>query len=251
MPGNLHRKRLGDRTAAAALLSLAFLVAGCSAGGLGGAPSAPAADTPGSSSWGISHFFSGSSARSPQTVAGAQPDLNCPSVQIREGASTLAIAPPGDNSTMSLKYQGSFIRAARQCAVVEGNMVMKIGVQGRIVVGPAGGPGQVDVPLRIAVVQETPGGTRPIVTKFIRIPVTVTSKDDNALFSHIEEGMSFPLPTPAAALDNYTVYVGFDPLTAEEQDKEKAKPKPKPRSKPRPKAKPRTKPKADPQAGTD
>jgi len=137
---------------------------------------------------------------------------------------------------MSLKYQGTFARAARECALVDGNMVMKIGVQGRIVVGPAGGPGQVDVPLRIAVVQETPGGSRSIVTKFIRIAVTVGPNEGYALFTHIEEGLSFPLPTPTALLDDYTAYVGFDPLAAEAQDKDKEKPKPKPKSKPKPTA---------------
>ena len=61
---------------------------------------------------------------------------------------------------MSLKYQGTFVRAARECAVVGGQMVMKVGVEGRIIVGPAGGPGQVDVPLRIAVVDEKPAGSK-------------------------------------------------------------------------------------------
>ena len=65
---------------------------------------------------------------------------------------------------------------------------MKVGVEGRIIIGPAGGPGQVDVPLRIAVVEETTADTKPIVTKLIRIPVTVASATDNPTFTHIEEG---------------------------------------------------------------
>jgi hypothetical protein len=175
-------------------------------------------------------LFSTSSAKSPQTAAGALPDINCPPLEIRQGASTLAIGPQGDKSAMSLKYQGEFVREARECTVVAGSMVMRIGVQGRIVVGPAGGPGQVDVPLRIAVVQETPGGTRPIVTKFIRIPVVVGANVDNATFTHIENGLSFPLPTPTSLLDDYIAYVGFDPLSAEAQDKSK-RPAPKGRPK--------------------
>jgi hypothetical protein len=231
---NLQRMRWRNRASIAALLSLAFIAAGCTGGGVFGAPSAPVAD----SSIGdkISNFFEGSSAKSPQAATGAQPDINCPPVRVREGASTLTIGPTGENATMSLKYQGSFLRAARECAAVGGNLVMKIGVQGRVIVGPAGGPGQVDVPLRIAIVQETPGGMKPIVTKFIRIPVTVTSDASGGLFTHIEEGLSFPLPTPIAVLDDYTAYVGFDPLTAEAQDKEKQKPKPKTKPKPKPTA---------------
>ena len=31
---------------------------------------------------------------------------------------------------------------------------MKVGIQGRVILGPSGRPGQIEVPLRIAVVQE-------------------------------------------------------------------------------------------------
>ncbi len=184
----------------------------------------------------IPSFFAGSSASSRQTVAGAQPDVNCPRVEVRIGASTLTIGPTGDKAAMSLKYQGTFSRAARECAVVDGNMVMKIGVQGRVIVGPAGGPGQVDVPLRFAVVQETPGGSTPIATKFIRLPVMIGPNDGNVPFTHIEDAISFPLPAPTTLLDDYVAYDGFDPLSAEAQDQQKEKPKPKPKRKPKPAA---------------
>jgi len=75
------------------------------------------------------------------------------------------------------------------------------------------------VPLRIAVVQETPGGSRPIATRFVIIPVTVTDSTANNLFTHIEDAVSFPLPSPTSQLDDYVVYVGFDPVTAEAKAK--------------------------------
>ena len=226
--------RRGDRASIGAWLAFALLVGGCSAGSGVGAPSA--SDSSSGSSGLIARFFAGSSASSRQAVAGAQPDVNCPRVDIRMGASTLTIGPTGDKAALSLKYQGTFARVARECAVVDGNMVMKIGVQGRIIVGPAGGPGQVDVPLRLAVVQEAPGGTKPIVTKFIRIPVTIGPNEGYTTFTHIEEAMSFPLPTPTALLDDYIAYVGFDPLSAEAEDQQKQKPKPKPKARPKPAA---------------
>jgi hypothetical protein len=147
-------------------------------------------------------------------VANAQPDVNCPPVEVRQGASTLTVGPPpGAPSPMTVKYQGEITRMARECAVVAGSLTMRIGVQGRIVVGPAGGPGQVDVPLRLAIVLETPAGIRPIISKFIRIPVIVGPTDGNVVFSHIEDGLSFPIPVPRSLLDNYIAYVGFDPLS--------------------------------------
>jgi hypothetical protein len=184
----------------------------------------------------ISSFFSGKSATAPQPVANApqeKPDVTCPYIDIRAGASTLTIPPPsGDNAAMALKYQGTFVRAARECAVVGNQMVMKVGVQGRIIIGPAGGPGHVDVPLRIAVVNETTANSKLIVTKLIRIPVEVRSADDNPTFTHIEEGFAFPLP-PDNSLENYIVYIGFDPGA---ETPESARPAPK--AKPKPKTNP-------------
>jgi hypothetical protein len=232
-----------DRAAIAASLALALLASGCGGGGnLLGGPSASApspAPTPASSSGGllpadITNFFSGSSDKSPQAVAGAAADVECPYLQIREGASTLTINGPGDNTAMSLKYQGTFVRAARQCAVVAGQMVMKIGVQGRLVLGPQGGPGEVNIPLRIAVVDEKPASSQTIVTKLIMIPVAVRSADDNPSFTHVEDNVTFPMPS-SSELDNYIVYIGFDPIAAQAQDKRRA---PRPKVKRKPKAKP-------------
>jgi len=135
---------------------------------------------------------------------------------------------------MTLKYQASFVRLARGCSVVEGNMVVKVGVEGRVVLGPAGSPGQVSVPLRFAVVQETASsGMRPIATKFVIVPVDVGATG-NTPFVYVEEALSFPMPTPTAALDEYLIYVGFDPVSAEAQSKA-PKPRP-PKEKPKAKA---------------
>jgi hypothetical protein len=244
MLGNLDLIRSGRCRSAAAVLSLALLAAGCSGSGLGslGGSSTASAPPPGpadsqpaanpSFKDKVSSFFGGSSAKDPQQVSGTQVAQDCPGIDIRQGASTLKVGTTGtvssgdsdDNGAMALKYQGTFVRAARECALVAGQLVMKIGVEGRLIVGPAGGPGQVVVPLRIAVVQETTKGTQPIVTKFIQIPVTVASSTDNPTFTHVEEGLSFPMPRD---LDDYIVYIGFDPLSLQAQQHPAAKPKPK------------------------
>src|SRR5271167_481457 len=272
MPRDLHLTKRDDRVLIAALLSLALLASGCSSSTLGvgtvsttstapatGAPPASTATAPAptmptatatpaapppppanpSFKDKVATFFSGASQKDPQPVANSQTDIDCPLIDIRQGASTLTIPPPppdGSNEAMALKYQGIFVRAARECRVVDKQVVMKIGVQGRIVVGPAGGPGQVEVPLRIAVLNAPASGSKMVLTKLIRIPVTVTS-DDSVNFTHIENGLSFPLPS-SAELDSYIVYIGFDPVGAEQEDQAKhksgapAKPKLKPKPNP-------------------
>jgi hypothetical protein len=240
MLGNHLWRFWRGRAAPAGALVVALAVSGCSGGSLFNSAAAPApVPAAASSSSGpqwlkgeIADFFSGSSDTAPQPVAGGTPDIGCPYIEIRQGASTLTVSGGGDNAAMSLKYQGTFVRAARQCSVAAGQMIMKVGVEGRIILGPAGGPGQVDVPLRIAVVDESPTGMKPIVTKLIHIPVTVQSATDNPTFAHVEDGLSFPLPS-AAELDRYVVYIGFDPLAVQNQDKH-PKPKPKPKRKPTP-----------------
>jgi len=236
---------------AGAVLTL-LLLAGCSGGGgvpattastaappaagSAGAPTAPATPSTPSLKDKIASFFSGATQREPQSVTNAQPDVECPFLDIRQGASTLTYPPPppdGGNEAMSLKYQGTFVRAARDCAVVNGQMVMRVGVQGRIIVGPAGGPGRVDVPLRIAVVSAPLTAPKTVVTRLIRIPVTIGATDANVDFTHIEEGLSFPMPTSSS--DQYIVYIGFDPFGAAAEDQAK---KPAPAKKPKPKPNP-------------
>ena len=109
-----------------------------------------------------------------------------------------------------LRYQLSFGQFARECRAADGTFNIKVGVQGRVVLGPQGGPGNVEVPLRYAVVREGPE-PKMIVTRFKRIPVTVGPNDTNVPFTDVEDGLTFPVP-PAAELEAYVVYVGFDEI---------------------------------------
>ncbi len=159
----------------------------------------------------INSWFGGGSSPPPPPAPG-QPaaEIECPGVDVRQGASTLSITTPGGDATpMSTRYQVSIAQTARECAALGGVMTMKVGVQGRVLLGPSGGPGRVDIPLRVAVVQE---GTTPkaIVSKIARLAVEVQPGQTAVPFVHVEQDLTFPMPS-AAVLDAYVVYVGFDP----------------------------------------
>ena len=193
---------------------------------------------------GSSNLLSGSSLdffnTSPKASAGEgdaanEANVECPEIRVRTGAATLMIGNrpnDGEPTALDLRYQVTIIRTARECRVTAGVMTMKVGVEGRVITGPAGGPGTVDVPLRLAVVQE---GINPktILSKFAREQVTIDGGVDRTTFTHIDPEISFPMPQPAALIDSYVVYVGFDPLGAQ-QDKKKPAAKPKPRVAPKP-----------------
>src|SRR5215831_21398388 len=147
----------------------------------------------------------------PASPTPSAPEVECPGVDIRTGASTMEVAAKSAQPTAGdLRYQLSFGQTARECLVQAGTMTIKVGVQGRIVLGPLGGPGQVDVPVRYAVVREGPE-PRTIVTKFKRIPVVVPPEQMHVQFVDIEEGLTFPMPS-SGDLEAYVVYVGFDEI---------------------------------------
>jgi hypothetical protein len=172
-------------------------------------------------------FAAGSTTGAASEAALALPaDFECPSVTVRQGASTLSFsANPAEPSAMNLRYQISFAETARECRMAPGNMLsMRVGVQGRIILGPAGAPGQVDVPVRFAIVHEGTSA-RTIVTKLDRVAVTIPPGDTNVLFTHVQEELVFPMPR-GGDIDSYVVYVGFDPLGAQEMDRRRPPPKP-------------------------
>jgi hypothetical protein len=124
---------------------------------------------------------------------------------------------------MNTRYQVTIGQTARECAALGGVVTMRVGVQGRVLLGPAGGPGQVDVPLRLAVVQEGPE-PKPIVSKFARLSVAIPSGQTAVPFVHVEQDLTFPLPR-GNLIEAYVVYVGFDPAPAKPERKQKTKTK--------------------------
>jgi len=205
--GDNKRERNGRR--AAALIASAALVSGCSSA------SSVVDSYETTPSWGtrISSFFSRATpgVSQPASPTPSAPEVECPGVDIRAGASTLNIATRPDQATAGdLRYQLSFGQTARECRVQDATMTIKVGVQGRVILGPFGTPGSVDVPLRYAVVREGPE-PRMIVTKFKRAGATIAPGQTHVQFVDIEEGLSFPLPS-AAELSAYVVYVGFDEI---------------------------------------
>jgi hypothetical protein len=139
-------------------------------------------------------------------------EVDCPGVDVRQGASTLAITAPGaEGGPLTTRYQVSIAQTARECAALGSVMTMKVGVQGRVLLGPAGGPGQVDIPLRLAVVQEGPA-PKTVVSKFYKLAVAVGPGQLSVPFVHVEQDLTFPMPR-ARDFEAYVVYVGFDPAS--------------------------------------
>ncbi|NWG25737.1 MAG: hypothetical protein HXY30_15200 [Pseudorhodoplanes sp.] len=210
--------------ASAALAGLSLAVGACSSiGSTGSADSG--------SSRSFSDLFSSGGAGSSfaQTSAPANPGEpkfdpeDCPAIDIRQGASSLSInSASRDPAAAGLRYQVNVAQTARECRLEAGNLAIKVGMQARIIVGQAGGPGQIEIPIRYALVQE---GVSPktIWTKLYKVPAVIGEGQPHATVTHIEENMTVPMP-PRNALDAYVIYVGFDPLGAQPETGKKKPP---------------------------
>jgi hypothetical protein len=146
--------------------------------------------------------------------------LTCPDVKVRAGASTYAVAAAGKQPVGSdVRYQATISRTARDCNLSGGQVTARVGIQGRVIAGPAGAPASVEVPLRVAVVQ---GGIneKTITTTVVRTTVSM-GEGLSVPFSVVAEDIVYPAVS-ADLNDSYIFYVGFDPQALKPEPKPKA-----------------------------
>jgi hypothetical protein len=208
-PKRKNRQRKSQE-AGLALIFAGVFVASCATvdSPLGPIGNASAPGTPGATKSGGVVTFGDSEGQVMATAStsSGSSDIDCPSVTVRSGAAAWQIS--SGSGPNNVRYQGSLGQLARECAVLGETMTIRVGVEGRILVGPQGGAGNVNVPLRIALVAEGPT-PRPIWSKFYSVPVAVPPNASQAIFSQVEDDLTFPLPANKR-IDNYIVYVGFD-----------------------------------------
>jgi hypothetical protein len=156
----------------------------------------------------------------PTDPSEGQIEESCPPVSIRAGASTYAVGASGKAATGSdVRFQATITKTARDCTKAGGEITARIGIQGRIIAGPAGAPASVEIPLRVAVVQ---GGVseKVIATKPYRTTVAMP-EDGNVPFTLVADDLVYPIP-PGGTGDNYIFYIGFDPQALAPEPKPKA-----------------------------
>jgi hypothetical protein len=128
----------------------------------------------------------------------------CPEVRIRHGTESLRQYVRGyEDDPGYVIWQAAFSRTARECLYdLQGNLTIRVGVSGRVLAGPRGGPGQVTLPLRIAVVQ---GTSNVLASELYRLTTTIPAENTTS-FAEVRE---VTVPSPGDAR-NYLIYVGFD-----------------------------------------
>jgi hypothetical protein len=155
----------------------------------------------------------------PAVSTGPVAEENCPPVTIRAGASTYAVAAPGKQAVGNdVRFQATITKTARDCTKANGEITARIGIQGRVIAGPAGAPTSVEVPLRVAVVQG--GVTEKVIATKAYTTTVAMGEGENVPFTLVADDLVYPIP-PGQVGDSYIFYIGFDPQLVAGESKPK------------------------------
>ena len=152
----------------AAVASVAALVSACSMGGISPAPSAQSQALQ-------------TAAVTPEEIARQSPAMpaiatECPPIKVRPGAEALYFYGKGQvGNPRDLQYQAVIDKQSRNCVVSNGLITVKMGVVGRLMLGPAGNQTSVDLPLRFAVERDDAA----LFTEKYQIPVQLAGSQSS------------------------------------------------------------------------
>jgi hypothetical protein len=180
-----------------ALLPLSIGLAGCSSSSEPGE-----GRSAGSTLANIVMFQSPSPPPPPPKREQTLDDVDCPTVSIPEGGA--ALRQQGGQDSQSLRNQISINDIARECLNVtaDGGYTMKVGVQGRVLIGPSGSPGSYGAGLRIVIKR----GSTVLANRVVRVSATIPAGEAGADFTHVEQGL-----VVAPGRGDVDVFVSLEP----------------------------------------
>ena len=140
----------------------------------------------------------------PSVQAGAVGD--CPRISIWQNNAQLTIyeiGRVGDN--MAIKHRGEITKTARECEIAPGQVTVKFGVAGRVLLGPLGHSGEVKLPVLVHVTNRK---NEKIQTQKVGVVVNMIGGKPFGNFSTVRS-VSFPTE-PGVPANQYKVFVTFD-----------------------------------------
>lgn len=150
-----------------------------------------------------------------QQVAETQPDDKsndlrafCPRTIIRAGTETYrtfegGVTKDDPGALNALQFQSTITDVARECNYSPSNLNMRVGIKGRVINGPTGLTGTLNVPVRVAI---TSTADEVVYSQLHQVPVTIPEGKSNAFFSFVDGNINIPVPEKP----NLVVFVGFD-----------------------------------------
>jgi hypothetical protein len=127
----------------------------------------------------------------------------CPPIKVRLGGEALFYYGKGKvGNAKDLNYQAVIEKQSRNCIVSNGLITVKMGIVGRLLLGPAGNQTNVNVPVRFAVERDEV----PLFSERYEIPVTITPPNQSEEFVKVVENVAIPY----TGGEQIVIWVGFD-----------------------------------------
>lgn len=130
----------------------------------------------------------------------------CPEVLVEGELQALTVYAKGTTEgDANVRYQATIEDTARECNGNQpGQLTLRVGVAGRVVGGPKGTAGTVNIPVRISVVD---AANKVVKTGWETVAVTLASPDFSGDYREVQE-ISVPAPD---ADETYTIQAALDP----------------------------------------
>jgi hypothetical protein len=179
-----------------AVATAALLLSGCSMGNMFG--SAGPAPTSTQTANPTAQELSAAATSALPAIA-----TECPPIKVRRGGEALFFYGKGKvGDAHALNYQAVLDKQSRNCVASNGLITVKMGVVGRVLLGPSGSQAKVDVPIRFAVERD---GV-PMYSERYEIPTVIDPSTQSGEFVKVVENVAIPY----IGGEDITIWVGFD-----------------------------------------
>ena len=198
MTSNLTGRGLRRAAQAVCASGLALTLAGCGLGGFMGSDSTTTSGTSLANA-------STSQAAIEQAAPNALPAIatECPPIHVRPGGEAIyGYEGSKIGNPKALNFQAVIDKQSRNCIVSNGLITVKMGVVGRLLLGPAGDKRDFTLPLRFAVERDQ----QAVFSEKYDIPVRVTEPNQSEEFVKVVENVAIPY----IGGEDITIWVGFD-----------------------------------------
>ncbi|WP_068080902.1 hypothetical protein [Polycladidibacter stylochi] len=121
------------------------------------------------------------------------PPVQCPKLEALTGTQLLEKYPrrkQGDQT--ALLYQANISDSAATCKASQGQVVVKLGLAGRITPGPGWKGGSLQLPVRVAVVKSSNEKSKPVYSNLFKVNATIEAGSPSQAWVLVEENITIP-----------------------------------------------------------
>jgi hypothetical protein len=134
----------------------------------------------------------------------------CPRFVIAARDNNITFYEPGHaGDGLAIMHRGEITKTARECQVTAGSVTVKYGFSGRVLLGPKGKPGNISLPLNVAV---NDSKRAKVAADTMKVDVTVEADKPIGYFSAVRT-VTFALPEGSRP-GEFEIMVGFDSKAA-------------------------------------